>query len=150
MNIDPTTFIEKVIKIKRVIKVVKGGRKISYSAIAAIGDYNGYAGIGFAKAKEVFFALEKAILDAKKNMFKVPISLENTFPKNTILKYRNIKFIITCPKRNPGINTSKYIKPFLVCAGYKNINVKIIGTKNPINSLKGLICCLKKFNKIEK
>jgi small subunit ribosomal protein S5 len=150
MNIEPKLFQEKIIKIKRVIKVVKGGRQASFSVIVAVGDASGNAGVGFAKSKEVLFAIEKAIIHAKKNMFKVPISIENTFPKNTFFKYRNIKYIITCSKRSLGINTSKYIKPFLICAGYKNINVKIIGTRNPINSLKGLIFGLKNYKNIYK
>ena len=118
-----TELAEKVIKINRVAKVVKGGRRFSFSALVAVGDMNGKVGVGFGKANEVSTAIQKGVNNAKKNIFRVPL-IDGTVPYE-INACRGAGKVFMKPASNgKGVIAGGPVRIILELAGVKNILTK--------------------------
>jgi len=136
-------FQEYVIKVGRVAKVVKGGRRFRFNALVVVGDSNGQVGIALGKSKEVSEAIKKAVEKAKKEMFKVPITKDGSIPH--IVQVKQGSGIVLLKPAQPGTgviagNTARYI---LEACGIKNIVTKSIGSNNPFNLANAVIKALK-------
>ncbi|MBU2512447.1 30S ribosomal protein S5 [bacterium] len=129
---EKSEFIEKVIEVKRVSKVVKGGRRFSFSALVVVGDGKGRAGTGMGKANEVIEAVRKGTEKAKRAM-KVFCVYKNTIPHEVMGKHGAAKVLIKPSKPGSGIISSGAVRAVVEAVGIKDINAKALGSNNVHN-----------------
>jgi len=150
---DDNTDIEKVIRIDRVNKVVKGGKRLAFRAIVVTGDQNGSVGFGLGKSKEVPTAIRKAIERSKKNRKKVNI-VEGTIPHPVVGKFGSSSVVLRPAKPGTGVIAGGPVRILLEALGIRNVVAKTNGSGNAINTLhatlNGLLLCkdLKEAEKI--
>jgi len=125
-------FIEHVVKIYRVAKVVKGGRRFSFSAIVVVGDGNGRVGAAMGKATEVPNAIRKAIERARKDMIRVPV-VNTTVPHETLGKSDSAAVMLKPASLGTGIVAGGAVRAVVEAAGYQNILTKSLGSNNATN-----------------
>jgi len=142
-KIDPTelTLSDKLVNINRVVKVVKGGKRLSFSALVVTGDGNGYVGIGVGKAKEVPAAINKGSAIGKKNLIKVPLA-GTTIPHQIMVKFGAAKVLLKPAAPGTGIIAGGSIRAVLEVAGIKDILTKSLGSSNHINMAKATMLAL--------
>ena len=139
---DGVELKERVVDINRVAKVVKGGRRFSFTALVVVGDENGNVGAGYGKAREVPLAIQKAILDAKKNMFKVP-RYRTTIPHEVLGHYGAGRVLLKPASEGTGVIAAAGVRAVLELAGVHDILTKCLGTTNPINMVRATVTGLK-------
>lgn len=135
-------FIERLIKISRVSKVTKGGKKLSFQAIIIIGNGKGKVGVGVAKAGDVINAVQKAKVDGKKNLISVPITKSLSIPHNVAGNFGACKIIMRPSVEGSGVIAGSSIKTVLEVAGIKNVIAKQLGSNNLLNNAKASINAL--------
>ncbi|HEY8364588.1 MAG TPA: 30S ribosomal protein S5 [Haloplasmataceae bacterium] len=148
--IDPSNLQleERVVSINRVTKVVKGGRRMRYAALAVVGDKNGHVGFGTGKANEVPDAIKKAIEDAKKNLIKIPI-INTTIPHEIIGVYGSGEVLLKPAGPGTGVIAGGPVRAVLELAGVKNILSKCIGSRTAINMVRATMEGLKQLRTAE-
>ena len=146
MHCQVSEFEERVCEVKRVTKVVKGGKQMSFRAVVIVGNKKGSIGVGVAKAKEVVIAVQKAVSDAKKNMCSVPITSVSSVPHRAWLKGDGAASIIVRPaKQGSGITAGGSVRSVLELAGYKNVNAKMCGGTNALSNARAIVDALKQM-----
>ena len=134
-------FDKQVVQVRRVQKVVKGGRTLRFSALVVVGDRKGRVGIGIGKSKEVSAAIEKATTVAKKNVVNIPI-VDNTIPHNTIGKYSATSIMLLPAPEGTGVIAGGSARAVIELAGIKNIVTKRHGSSNRMNCVKATMAGL--------
>ncbi|MEN2986599.1 MAG: 30S ribosomal protein S5 [Thermodesulfovibrionaceae bacterium] len=141
INPDELNLKEKVVYINRVAKVVKGGRRFSFSALVVVGNEAGIVGMGKGKAAEVPDAIRKAIDKAKKNLVSFPLK-ETTIPHRVEYKYGATKIIINPAPKGTGIIAGGPARAVFEVSGVQDVVAKVLGSHNPFNSVKATIGAL--------
>ena len=135
-------FVERLIKISRVSKVTKGGKKLSFRAVVVIGDEKGKVGVGVAKADDVVNAFKKAKADGHKNLIELPITKSLSIPHNVVGNYGACKVIMRPSIEGSGVIAGGAVRIVLEVAGVKNVIAKQLGSNNLLNNARASICAL--------
>ena len=142
-------FQERVVYIHRVSKVVKGGRRMSLVALVVVGNGKGTVGIGMGKSTEVPLAIQKGVDDAKKNLFKVPVTESGTIPHEVEGRFGAGRVLIKPAVEGTGVIAGGPVRPLFELAGITNILSKSLGTSNALNAIKAAAEGLKQLSSPE-
>ena len=140
---DNIEFKDKLVSINRITKVVKGGRRFSFSALVVVGNFAGSIGVGYAKAKQVPDAIKKATFTAKNNLFRIPLREGRTIHHDVLSKDGAGKVLLRSAPSGTGIIAGGPIRAVCEVVGIKDIVAKSLGSSNPINVLRACMKGLK-------
>jgi small subunit ribosomal protein S5 len=141
-QVEKTLYLERVVTINRVAKVVKGGRRFSFTALVVVGDGDGSVGIGYGKAKEVPAAIAKGVEEAKKHFFKVP-RIGASIPHPVLGEAAAGVVLLKPASAGTGVIAGGPVRAVLECAGVHDILSKSLGSSNPINIVHATVAALK-------
>ena len=136
-------FVERLVKINRVSKVTKGGKKLSFRAIVVVGNENGSVGVGVAKAEDVVNAFKKAKIDGRKNLIKFPLTKALSIPHNVLGNFGASKVFMKPSIEGSGVIAGGAVRIVLEVAGVKNIIAKQLGSNNLLNNARASVFALK-------
>jgi small subunit ribosomal protein S5 len=148
-----TEWQERVVQIRRVTKVVKGGKKLSFRAILVIGNEKGQVGVGVGKASDVIGAVKKAVTDGKKNLVTIAITKNSSIPHVITGQSGAAKVIIRPSAPGSGVIAGGAVRTMLELGGVKNILAKQLGSSSPLNNARAAVDAfnrLKTFTQISK
>jgi small subunit ribosomal protein S5 len=139
-------FEEKIVQIKRVTKVVTGGKKLTFRAVVIIGDTKRKVGVGIGRADDINLAIDKAVLNGKKNLINVPLTLQYSIPHVVKANYGACKIMLRPSTIGTGVIAGGSIRTVLELAGIQNILAKQFGSSNILNNAKATILALTLLN----
>mgnify|MGYP002653326200 CR=1 FL=1 len=146
---EKSQFIEHVVTINRVSKVVKGGRRFSFTALVVVGDGDGTVGVGYGKAKEVPAAIAKGVEEAKKNFFRVPRIEDRTIPHRVQGEAAAGVVMLRPATPGTGVIAGGAVRAVLECAGVHDVLAKSLGSDNAINVVHATVAALKMLQRPE-
>ncbi len=141
-NVRKDNYQEQLINVRRVSKVVKGGRIFGFSALTVVGDGEGRVGMGRGKAREVPVAVQKAMEDARRNMFRVHVN-DGTLQYPMVGHHGAVRVVLRPAAEGTGIISGGTMRAVFEVAGIRNVLTKVIGTTNPVNVTRATISALK-------
>lgn len=141
---EPQEFEEEVIEIARVTRVVKGGRRLRFRATVVIGDKKGRVGMGIGKSVEVQKAIKKAVTQAKKELFRIPLN-KTTIPHEVLIKFKSSRVMMRPASPGTGIIAGGPARKVIELSGIKDVLSKSFGSNNPVNCTKAALTALKRL-----
>ena len=149
-RIDPAklTLEERVVQINRVAKVVKGGRRFSFSAVIVVGDGAGHVGVGIGKAGEVPESIRKGVEDAKKNLIRIPM-VGTTIPHEVQVVYGASSVLLKPASQGTGVIAGGSVRAVVEAAGIRDILTKVYGSTNPVNVVRATLEALRDLKSAE-
>lgn len=138
-----TDWQERVVQIRRVTKVVKGGKKLSFRAIVVVGNERGQVGVGVGKASDVIGAVKKGVADGRKHVVDVPLTKANSIPHPTTGAGGGAKVMMRPAAPGTGVIAGGAVRTVLELAGVRNILAKQLGSSNPLNNARAAVNALK-------
>ncbi len=137
-------FDQKVVEIKRVTRVVAGGKRMRFRALVVIGDHKGKVGMGLKKGTDVAESVNKAVNQAKKNMIVVPLA-DSTIPHEVKIKYKSSRLILMPARAGTGVIAGGAVRSVMDLAGVKNIISKMVGSSNKVNNVTAVFQAFKRM-----
>ena len=145
---EKSEFEQKVVEVKRVTRVVAGGKRMRFRALVVIGDHKGRVGMGLKKGADVSESVNKAVNEAKKNMVTLPL-VNETIPHEINVKYKSSSLMIRPARPGTGVIAGGAVRSVMGLAGVKNVVSKMLGSNNKVNNIKAVFAAFKSMKSKE-
>ena len=147
-NRERSEFDQKVVEVKRVTRVVAGGKRMRFRALVVIGDHKGRVGMGLRKGADVSESVNKAVNQAKKNMVTLPL-VNETIPHELNIKYKSSSLMLKPARPGTGVIAGGAVRSVMDLAGVKNVVSKMLGSNNKVNNVKAVFAAFEKMKSKE-